>query len=111
MSDEPVVESTDIKPRGMYAEKLERDIARGQAMAKEFLTKSVKCDRCHKPIATRGRHRHLMCEKNSTIAKACVCVDGCTKHRYGDVGICDPDCVPCKVWRGDPYKANRKPWE
>lgn len=33
----------------------------------------------------------------------CTCRPGCTSTRWGDAGICDPRCQPCRRMAAEPY--------
>lgn len=63
------------------------------------------CVVCGRAVVGRKVDRHGQCDPTSLAGKVCVCRVGCTDKTWGDAGICDPNCDPCRIMRGQTYKA------
>lgn len=83
-----------------------REIAESRRRAAWFLRSNNICKYCRKPIATRGREAHFLCDPESMVARPCSCPAGCTDTRWGNgPRECDPECVPCRRMHGQPYRS------
>jgi hypothetical protein len=71
---------------------------------------SRRCEVCGGGMLGGQRRRHHLCDPSSIAGRTCSCPVGCTDTVVGDQGICDPECEPCALKRGELH-ANVNEWK
>lgn len=83
-------------------QQVDRLIGEGNAKARRVIDTARRCRKCGTGVTSPGRDIHWACQE-PLIGSVCTCPPGCTNTSYGDAGTCLPECIPCRVLRGQRY--------